>query len=54
MFYVIKQTVGLRVSRDVEINGIDHYYHGMLSYPEFMDEEPILSGGFIAERAGAD
>jgi len=35
MFYVIDKTIGLRVSPEVEAAGIDLYYHGIESYPEF-------------------
>lgn len=35
MFFVIKKTIGLRVSAEVEEQGIDLEYHGIESYPEF-------------------
>jgi Amt family ammonium transporter len=35
MFYVIDKTIGLRVSPEVEASGIDLFYHGVESYPEF-------------------
>jgi Amt family ammonium transporter len=37
MFYVIKKTIGLRVSETVEEDGIDLEYHGIGSYPEFIE-----------------
>ena len=37
MFTVIKRTVGLRVSPEVEEAGIDLAYHGIESYPEFTE-----------------
>jgi Amt family ammonium transporter len=39
MFYVIEKTIGLRVSAEVEIAGIDLAYHGIGSYPEFLTDE---------------
>ena len=35
MFYVIDKTIGLRISPEVEAAGIDLFYHGIESYPEF-------------------
>ncbi len=35
MFYVIKRTIGLRVSAEVETGGLDMPFHGIDSYPEF-------------------
>ncbi|MCA9926016.1 MAG: ammonium transporter, partial [Anaerolineales bacterium] len=37
MFYLISKTIGLRVSEAVEIQGIDLAYHGVGSYPEFIE-----------------
>ena len=37
MFYLINKTFGLRVSEQVEIDGIDMEYHGIGSYPEFIE-----------------
>lgn len=36
MFFVIKQTIGLRVTDKIEDDGIDLAYHGIESYPEFL------------------
>jgi len=35
IFFIIKKTVGLRVSRDEELRGLDIEEHGMESYPSF-------------------
>jgi Amt family ammonium transporter len=35
MFYLIKQFAGLRVDETIEKAGIDGFYHGVSSYPEF-------------------
>ena len=48
MFTIIKNVFGLRVSEEVEIAGIDEYYHGISSYPEFTvecDDEPAAAPG---------
>jgi Amt family ammonium transporter len=37
MFYLINKTIGLRVSEAVEEDGIDLEYHGIGSYPEFIE-----------------
>ncbi|RMD50106.1 MAG: ammonium transporter [Candidatus Thermofonsia bacterium] len=39
MFYLIDKTIGLRVSEQVEADGIDLAYHGIGSYPEFIAKE---------------
>ncbi len=45
IFFVIKQTVGLRVSARHEIDGLDISEHGMWGYPEqFM---PVPGGAYI-------
>jgi Amt family ammonium transporter len=43
MFYGIKATVGLRVSREEELKGLDYHEHGAQAYP----------GDVIGELAGA-
>ncbi|MEJ2148617.1 MAG: ammonium transporter [Chloroflexota bacterium] len=45
MFTVIKAVFGLRVSPEVEAEGIDMTYHGVPSYPEFLEgAEGVLVG----------
>jgi Amt family ammonium transporter len=45
MFYVIKALFGLRVTPEVEAAGIDLAYHGIASYPEFVEgTEGVLAG----------
>jgi Amt family ammonium transporter len=39
MFYLIDKTIGLRVSKEVELAGIDLEYHGIGSYPEFIEND---------------
>ncbi len=46
MFFLLKNTIGLRVSDEVEAAGIDLAYHGIESYPEFAGVE--LQGVQIA------
>jgi ammonium transporter, Amt family len=36
MFYAINRVIGLRISPEVEAEGIDIAYHGIGSYPEFV------------------
>lgn len=43
MFYLIKTFFGLRVSEEIERAGIDGFYHGMASYPEFASSYSIPS-----------
>lgn len=39
MFFVLKKTVGLRVTREEEINGLDIEEHATEAYPEFVTED---------------
>lgn len=41
MFFLIKKTIGLRVSEEVEVVGLDIAYHGIQCYPEFEICEPM-------------
>jgi Amt family ammonium transporter len=36
LFFLIKKTIGLRVSSEEEIGGLDQGEHGMAAYPDFM------------------
>lgn len=38
VFYIIKFTIGVRVSKDEEIYGLDASEHGMEAYPNFMNK----------------
>jgi Amt family ammonium transporter len=49
MFYLIDKTIGLRVPEKVEIEGIDMEYHGIGSYPEFIE-----NGKDVAESIPGD
>ena len=45
-FFVIKHTIGLRVSREEEIAGLDIHEHGLVSaYADFMPSAIDVSGG---------
>jgi Amt family ammonium transporter len=35
LFYVIKKTVGLRVTKEEELEGLDLSEHGGSAYPDF-------------------
>ncbi|MCB9421328.1 MAG: ammonium transporter [Ardenticatenaceae bacterium] len=50
MFYAIKKTIGLRVATTVEEEGIDLEYHGIGSYPEFIEngsKKPVSFPGVL-------
>jgi Amt family ammonium transporter len=52
LFWIIKKTVGLRVSERHEIDGLDISEHGMWGYPEqFM---PVPGGAYIHPDAVAE
>ncbi|MDX2191340.1 MAG: ammonium transporter [Bacteroidota bacterium] len=38
IFFIIKSTIGIRVSKDEEIYGLDGGEHGMEAYPDFMNK----------------
>jgi Amt family ammonium transporter len=50
LFWLLKQTMGLRVSRDEEVKGLDITEHGMEAYPtEVVPETGLLkTGGAVA------
>ena len=50
MFGLIKMTIGLRVSEDEEIRGLDLYEHGIDAYPDF---GPTGSGVFAPAGSAA-
>lgn len=51
VFLIIKKTIGLRVSVEEEIGGLDIHEHGLeSSYADFM---PVMSGSFKAESEAA-
>ena len=55
MFFIIDKVIGLRVSAEVEDNGIDMAYHGIGSYPEFVPMiEPTTSLKGKASPAAGD
>lgn len=45
-WYVLKATVGIRVTPEEEIKGLDIGEHGMEAYNGFVKEADVLSGGF--------
>ena len=42
-FFIIKKTVGLRVSEEEEIMGLDISEHGSYGYPEQMSTETVVT-----------
>lgn len=55
LFFVLKKTIGLRVTAEEEIKGLDLPEHGLVSaYADFAPAVPDVSGSFIAAlEAGA-
>ena len=52
-FLAIKKTIGLRVSEEEELAGLDISSHGMYGYPEaFIPSEEYPRGGFEPHVAG--
>jgi len=45
MFFILKKTVGLRVSDREQIEGLDIGEHGMSAYPDFVQSEPVVKKG---------
>ena len=48
LFALLKHTVGLRVSKEEEMSGLDISEHGYSCYPEFVSQE--TAGGIIMEQ----
>jgi Amt family ammonium transporter len=48
LFALLKHTVGLRVSKEEEMSGLDMGEHGYSAYPEFVTQEPIV--GLVSEQ----
>jgi len=46
VWYALQATIGIRVSGEEEIKGLDIGEHGMEAYSGFVKEADILSGGF--------
>lgn len=44
LFWILKHTIGIRVSREEELQGLDIGEHGMNGYPNFVTTEPALDG----------
>jgi Amt family ammonium transporter len=45
MFYILKKTVGIRVTDREQIEGLDIGEHGMTAYPDFLQAEPLIKEG---------
>lgn len=50
-FYLIKATIGLRVSEEMELRGLDISEHGMFGYPERFLEVPGADAGGVSATA---
>jgi Amt family ammonium transporter len=51
VWFVIKKTLGMRVSAAEEIEGLDIGEHGNAAYPDFLNAEPLISAGDGATAA---
>ncbi|ADN37291.1 ammonium transporter [Methanolacinia petrolearia DSM 11571] len=45
MFYILKKTIGIRVTDREQIEGLDIGEHGMTAYPDFLQAEPLIKEG---------
>jgi Amt family ammonium transporter len=52
VWFILKKTVGIRVSRKEEIEGLDIGEHGNRAYPNFAVQPEIIDDGETAELAG--
>lgn len=43
IWYVIKKTIGIRVTLEEEISGLDIGEHGNVAYPEFISRKPVYA-----------
>ena len=53
VWLALKATLGIRVSPEEEISGLDIGEHGMEAYSGFVKEADILSSGFASEVSGS-
>lgn len=44
MFYILKKTIGIRVSDQEQLEGLDIGEHGISAYPDFVLNEPSVNG----------
>lgn len=44
LFWILKHSIGIRVSREEELQGLDIGEHGTNGYPNFVTTEPALDG----------
>ncbi|MCE5297347.1 MAG: ammonium transporter [Methanoregulaceae archaeon] len=44
LFWILKHTIGIRVSREEELQGLDIGEHGTSAYPNFVTTEPAVDG----------
>ena len=45
LFYAIKASIGIRVSAEEELEGLDVHEHGSPAYPDFAVHPSVASGG---------
>ena len=54
LFYILKHTVGIRVSPEEELSGLDISEHGLITYPDFVYTEPARPTRIIRMRAATE
>ncbi len=54
LWLALKATLGIRVSLEEEVNGLDIGEHGMEAYSGFVKEADILSSGFATQVSGVE
>jgi Amt family ammonium transporter len=52
MFFLLKKTVGLRVSREEELAGLDYHEHGSAAYPADVQGELVGTTAHVGAAAG--
>ena len=53
VWYALKKTIGIRVSRKEEIEGLDISEHGNAAYPDFVNFAPVMQADEMAAMKGA-
>ncbi|MEG3440336.1 ammonium transporter [Pannus brasiliensis CCIBt3594] len=54
VWYVLKSTLGIRVTPEEEVEGLDVGEHGMEAYSGFVKEADILTGSYSSGTSGVD
>jgi Amt family ammonium transporter len=52
VWFILKKTMGIRVSRKEEVEGLDIGEHGNRAYPNFAEQPEVIDDGEVAEITG--